>query len=986
MPDAIARIMSRFANLALTGDGLPEIETLHYLPFESSFPAPTSAQRLALVLVEPRLLAPGGNAALGDRLMRALRRFKTDLRGEGLTTRFIAAGVYGGAVHKDGRIVLALRQFLREVRSSFARLEGVILVGNYPEATLVRSVAWCPGFINPRQLVIGPELVSERADVVLGDLSGHWETLYRQADFTLEGLSALPDAATEAQGWFDGESIRDGLFTSDAYTTSSSTYRDAFFLDDALYTVQRRTPQRLEVQLQRAERNAEVDSTDRTQPNILARPDIAVSRLNARHVALEPDPSLVGTDGRRFLDANGMPQVVTAPTPLFVGDQRYHLFSHHDFDLERRLLCEYFDRNHRFRVGAFAHLPFRTAAVSGSSDFAPVHYANLLGAAAADFATPVVVPQASLRQYVEFLKTPAPLKYVMAHSDSAVSEFGDDGNLAALTAAVGGEPARWIWQGGQHRPGFEGQGGYADVFVHRAMWQRNAFAGTGASLVVHGGCNVNSTPQTQQETYTSPTYGRWNNAEGFLFYTNCVALLSRAKGFNDSPWGFAEGFRVSDRANVGGAWRAYFNAQASDAGLSTYNIQRKRAYFWSLVGDWSLRLRNRNGLGLVGFDRRFASQAVHPNRAWIDGWNFDAGLNKVRGIGDLDGDGIDEIVVGSEWGIGVLRHDGTSFRALMLAPRDTWFGGWRWDATVNAGRDVIHAVADFTGSNRHEILVWSSWGIATLGLAGGTLTPTRLHGNGTRLGGWLLDTGDNRFAGHGRFAAGQRSQMVITSPWGLGILSLQDGNATYMAPNGTRLGDWLLGTGDNRVRLIADFDGDGQDEILISSPWGMGVLKMVGGTLRSIAMHPRGEDLGGYRIDGDHDFALADTLSGGRRHEIMVADDQGFHVLALVGGRLTRLAGAANGSRIDGWLVGTSVNRLQRCGNLSGDGRADALVRSPWGVGLLTLGADQQLHCHGLVPYGTPLGDWHLEAGDRIAGAGRFTSAGGRRALLFTKP
>ena len=32
-----------------------------------------------------------------------------------------------------------------------------------------------------------------------------------------------------------------------------------------------------------------------------------------------------------------------------------------------------------------------------------------------------------------------------------------------------------------------------------------------------------------------------------------------------------------------------------------------------------------------------------------------------------------------------------------------------------------------------------------------------------------------------------------------------------MAPNGTRFGGWLLNTFDNRIRAAADFDGDRVD-------------------------------------------------------------------------------------------------------------------------------------------------------------------------------
>ena len=40
--------------------------------------------------------------------------------------------------------------------------------------------------------------------------------------------------------------------------------------------------------------------------------------------------------------------------------------------------------------------------------------------------------------------------------------------------------------------------------------------------------------------------------------------------------------------------------------------------------------------------------------------------------------------------------------------------------------------------------------------------------------------------------------------------------------------DGLLNTADNRFELSADFDGDGRAEILVTSPWGIGILKLSG--------------------------------------------------------------------------------------------------------------------------------------------------------------
>ncbi|MEJ7678274.1 MAG: hypothetical protein WKG06_10520 [Segetibacter sp.] len=48
--------MSHYANYAMTGDGIAEINELAYMSFESEYAGPSSTERLAIVLIEPRLL------------------------------------------------------------------------------------------------------------------------------------------------------------------------------------------------------------------------------------------------------------------------------------------------------------------------------------------------------------------------------------------------------------------------------------------------------------------------------------------------------------------------------------------------------------------------------------------------------------------------------------------------------------------------------------------------------------------------------------------------------------------------------------------------------------------------------------------------------------------------------------------------------------------------------------------------------------------
>jgi hypothetical protein len=323
----------------------------------------------------------------------------------------------------------------------------------------------------------------------------------------------------------------------------------------------------------------------------------------------------------------------------------------------------------------------------------------------------------------------------------------------------------------------------------------------------------------------------------------------------------------------------------------------------------------------------------------------------------------------------------------MVAPRDTWFGRWRYDATVNPGRDKIKGVHNFTGGTGSEIMIWSSWGIATLAYNSVTLSPSRIYRNGERLGGWLLNTADNVYCGSGQFGCDPSKEMVVMSPWGLGIISLQCGSHVYMAPNGTRCGGWLLNSQDNSIRLIADFNGDGMDEILIGSPWGIGILGMAAGALTSLAMHANDDNLGGYSVNNNHHFVLADNLKRGAEKQILVMDATGISILSLVGSRLRRIVFAANGTRIDGWVIDTDHNQIQSAGDMNGDGRAEFVIRSPWGLGIMGVDEANHLRCYCMFPYGSVLNDWYLQGGDMLVGSGNLSGgADGKEELLMVKP
>ncbi len=109
-------------------------------------------------------------------------------------------------------------------------------------------------------------------------------------------------------------------------------------------------------------------------------------------------------------------------------------------------------------------------------------------------------------------------------------------------------------------------------------------------LMIHTGCEALSPPGAVAHAFDDPEYGRFAHAESILFFTPCLAMVGRAKVFYDEPRGFCEALATG--ATFGDAWRRYFAIEGKAANWDEAggDIGRKRAYFWSVVGDWTLRM------------------------------------------------------------------------------------------------------------------------------------------------------------------------------------------------------------------------------------------------------------------------------------------------------------------------------------------------------------------------------------------------------------
>ena len=108
-------LLSTYSGYDYDNDGIDEIDALSPMTF--TWGNPSSSARVVVVFVEDRLLDSISGASYSTaQLTERLERLAQDLRAEGYTPRFVQSRVYDGAAHQDGKTVLAMHEFLRDVR------------------------------------------------------------------------------------------------------------------------------------------------------------------------------------------------------------------------------------------------------------------------------------------------------------------------------------------------------------------------------------------------------------------------------------------------------------------------------------------------------------------------------------------------------------------------------------------------------------------------------------------------------------------------------------------------------------------------------------------------------------------------------------------------------------------------------------------------------------------------------------------------------
>lgn len=393
------------------------------------------------------------------------------------------------------------------------------------------------------------------------------------------------------------------------------------------------------------------------------------------------------------------------------------------------------------------------------------------------------------------------------------------------------------------------------------------------------------------------------------------------------------------------------------------------------------------GFGMMEFNTSLSVVKVHPRGQPIYGPNLSLNNSRSRiaGIGDVDGDGIDEILLEdpSYSVIGVAKHDGNRWVALGSHARD-------WVHTVDHNR--IKGLGDFDGDGADEILTVNyGEGLKVLKFWDRRLHQLAGELAGASAGGETAEVFRDRISGIGDLNGDGKAEILITGDEGICVLQLSDNNR--LVPIVRKLSDsWFGGwrfDGTNRIEGLGDFDGDGAREVLISSDWGIGLLKQREDTFDAYFAQPTGTVFGQWvfdravnKIAGIGHFS-GTTTAGHLVDEILITSGWGIGVLALSPDTLTLHSRAAqpSGTRFGRWRYDAGADRVLAIGDFNGDGRDEILIANSTKIGLLSF-TGQSFNCLDQQPFGRLIGNWRLEANDHFAGVGTLIRSGKRQILI----
>ena len=330
--------------------------------------------------------------------------------------------------------------------------------------------------------------------------------------------------------------------------------------------------------------------------------------------------------------------------------------------------------------------------------------------------------------------------------------------------------------------------------------------------------------------------------------------------------------------------------------------------------------------------------AWHHDGYTVDGWPKITGTTKSHrvggspALGDLDGDGYMEVVIGSHYLMYAWNHDGTNV------------SGWpiEWPRVTGSLGDP--ALGDIDGDGDLEIVVGSSSGKVYA-----------WHHDGSNVSGWPKDVGcacpaigDIDGDGDMEIVAGSGDEVyawhydgTIVDGWpkttggsvaspALGdidrdgdieiVVGSLDCNVHAWHHDGTIVDGWPMATGGYYVRspALGDIDGDGDLEIVVGS--------------HATTCSSKGNKVHAWHHDGSIVSGWPKKTGHWVRSSPALGDIDGDEDVEVVIGSLDNKVYAwhHDGSTVDGWpkTTGDDVSSSPALGDIDGDGDIEVVIGS----------------------------------------------------------
>ncbi len=425
-------------------------------------------------------------------------------------------------------------------------------------------------------------------------------------------------------------------------------------------------------------------------------------------------------------------------------------------------------------------------------------------------------------------------------------------------------------------------------------------------------------------------------------------------------------------------------------------------------------------LGTIGIDRFGTLQEIQraEGDSWLGNWHLVVGDIVVPGmIGDFDGDELDDFIIRSAWGIGIIGNDPND---KLQAKALTQFGtdiGRNW---ILSDTDEVVAVGHFgSASNPVQMVLKGTNGFAFVRayrrnqqvdgeLQVVTVVPynAQIEGGGHKWRVWPED----KIIGVGRLN-GEADCLVVTSRWGMGVWvpSGSSGTPTLLSihENHTKFQNgrtWELDTTDPRFRFLgaSDIDkaSDERAELVLVSSSGLAILHKKDSGVSGESFDLRFalndgepfpgtgavEPFPGTSVNSTlHWLVKVTDFNGKGGADLLFQTEAGIAVLEKKPDSwdFSVLADHIYGRWIGDWNFNGGDLLAPFAGDFEKDGRGqrDFVITSNWGIGLLTINGTGFKSIN-LTPYDSlPIKD-----AERLVGIGKFDRSGQRRLLFKNIP